>query len=65
VAEALDEHREAKTLLNELEELGVESPDFGAKLEELIDAVEHPVEEEDQNCFHKYGKFSTKTNSSN
>jgi len=51
VAEALDEHREAKTLLNELEELGVESPDFGAKLEELIDAVEHHVKEEESELF--------------
>jgi hemerythrin superfamily protein len=53
VAEALEEHQEAKTLLDELEELGAESHDFGSKLQELIAAVEHHVEEEEGEMFPK------------
>ena len=32
VAEALEEHQEAKALLDELEELGADDHDFGSKL---------------------------------
>ena len=53
VAEALEEHQEATTLLEELEELGAESHDFGSKLQELIEAVEHHVEEEEGEMFSK------------
>lgn len=53
VAEALEEHREAKTMLDELEDLGAESHDFGSKLQELIEAVEHHVEEEEGEMFPK------------
>jgi hemerythrin superfamily protein len=53
VAEALEEHEEAKTLLEELEEIGAESHDFGSKLQELIEAVEHHVEEEEGKMFPK------------
>jgi hemerythrin superfamily protein len=53
VAEAVEEHQEAATLLKELEELGAESHDFGSKLQELIDAVGHHVEEEEGEMFPK------------
>jgi hemerythrin superfamily protein len=53
VAEALEEHEEAKTLLEELEELGADSHEFGSKLQQLIEAVEHHVEEEEGQMFPK------------
>lgn len=65
VAEALEEHQEATTLLEELEELGAESHDFGSKLQELIEAVEHHVEEEEGEMFPKVREVSMKTNSNN
>jgi hemerythrin superfamily protein len=36
-----------------LEEIGAESRDFGSKLQELIEAVEHHVEEEEGKMFPK------------
>jgi hemerythrin superfamily protein len=53
VAEALEEHQEAKTLLDELEELGADNHDFGSKLQQLMEAVEHHVEEEEGEMFPK------------
>jgi hemerythrin superfamily protein len=53
VAEALEEHEQAKTLLGELEELGADSHEFGSKLQQLIEAVEHHVEEEEGEMFPK------------
>jgi len=53
VAEALEEHQEVRILLEELEELGSESHDFGSKLQELIESVEHHVEEEEGEMFPK------------
>jgi hemerythrin superfamily protein len=53
VAGALEEHQEAKTLLDELEELGADNHDFGSKLQLLIEAVEHHVEEEEGEMFSK------------
>jgi hemerythrin superfamily protein len=53
VAEALEEHQEVKIMLEELEELGSESHDFGSKLQELIESVEHHVEEEQGEMFPK------------
>lgn len=53
VAEALEEHQEAKTLLEELEELGADNHDFGSKLQQLMEAVEHHVEEEEGEMFPK------------
>src|SRR6266478_7531138 len=58
VAEALEEHQEVKTLLEEIEELGPESHDFGARLQELMENVEHHVEEEEGEMFAKVRKFS-------
>jgi hemerythrin superfamily protein len=53
VAEALEEHQEAKTMLDELEELGSDSHDFGSKLQGLMEAVEHHVQEEEGQMFPK------------
>jgi hemerythrin superfamily protein len=53
VAEALEEHQEVKIMLEELEELGSESHDFGSKLQELIESVEHHVEDEEGEMFPK------------
>jgi hypothetical protein len=52
VAEALEEHQ-AKALLDELEELGADGHDFGSKLQQLMEAVEHHVEEEEGEMFPK------------
>jgi len=53
VAEALEKHQEAKSLLEETEELGPENHDFGSKLQELMETVEHHVEEEEGEMFPK------------
>jgi len=53
VAEALEEHQEAKMLLDELEELGADNHDFSSKLQQLMEAVEHHVEEEEGEMFPK------------
>ena len=53
MAEALEEHQEAKSLLGELEELGADNHDFGSKLQQLMEAVEHHVEEEEGEMFPK------------
>ena len=53
VAEALEEHQEVEIMLEELKELGSESHDFGSKLQELIESVEHHVEEEEGEMFPK------------
>jgi hemerythrin superfamily protein len=53
VAEALEEHQEAKMLLDELAELGADNHDFSSKLQQLMEAVEHHVEEEEGEMFPK------------
>ena len=53
VAEALEEHQGAKALLEELEELGPDSHEFGSKLQELMESVEHHVQEEEGEMFPK------------
>ena len=47
VREALEEHQEVKTLLNEMESLSDEE-EFEAQLDELKDNVEHHAEEEEE-----------------
>jgi hypothetical protein len=47
VAESLHEHRTVKDLIEELRELGPEAPEFEAKFQELMENVEHHVEEEE------------------
>lgn len=51
VAEARDEHQTVKALLEELEELGVESGKFVEELTVLMESVEHHVEEEEDEMF--------------
>jgi hemerythrin superfamily protein len=53
VAEALEEHQQVKVLLEEIEEAGADSSDFGAKLQELMENVEHHVKEEEGEMFSK------------
>src|SRR5512147_317805 len=55
VAEALEEHQQVKGLLEEIEEAGTDSHDFGAKLQELMENVEHHVKEEEGEMFPKVG----------
>jgi hemerythrin superfamily protein len=51
VAEALEEHQEAKALLEELEEMGPEQHEFDSTLQELMEGVEHHVQEEESEMF--------------
>jgi len=53
VAEAREEHQEAKSMLEELEDLGSDSDDFGSKLQGLMEAVEHHVQDEEGQMFPK------------
>ena len=53
VAEALEEHQEAKALLEELEEMGSENHEFGSTVQELMEGVEHHVQEEEGEMFPK------------
>jgi hemerythrin superfamily protein len=53
VAEALDEHRQAKELLEQLETLRADDHNFGSLLQQLMEAVEHHVEEEEGEMFPK------------
>lgn len=47
VEEAEEEHTEAKELLEEIKSMSPSDPDFKAKIEELKEAVQHHVEEEE------------------
>lgn len=52
VEEARDEHDEVKTLLAEMEDLnGDNGGDFDSRLQDLMDNVEHHVEEEEDEMF--------------
>ncbi len=51
VLEAGEEHKQVKTLLAELEELGPDDETFDAKMKVLKDNVEHHVEEEEGEMF--------------
>jgi hemerythrin superfamily protein len=53
VAEALEEHHQAKELLEQLETLRADDHDFGSQLQQLMEAVEHHVEEEEGEMFPK------------
>ena len=53
VEEALEEHQEVKTLLEEIEGLDPENEQFSASLEELMENVEHHVAEEEDEMFAK------------
>jgi iron-sulfur cluster repair protein YtfE (RIC family) len=49
--EAVEEHRQVKMFLEELETLSDDRPSFDAKLKVLIEDVEHHVEEEEGEMF--------------
>jgi hemerythrin superfamily protein len=53
VEEALDEHEEVKMLLEEMEDLSEDGAEFDSKLKELMDNVEHHVQEEEGEMFPK------------
>jgi hemerythrin superfamily protein len=53
VEEALEEHQEVKTLLEEIERLDPEGEQFSASVEELMENVEHHVAEEEDEMFPK------------
>ena len=44
-------------LLDELEELGADNHDFSSKLQQLMEAVEHHVEEEEGEMFPMVGEL--------
>jgi len=53
VAEARDEHDEVKELLEDMESMTPEDEEFESSLQDLIESVEHHVEEEEQEMFPK------------
>lgn len=53
VLEALEEHKQVKTLLREIESLSNGSEKFDAKLKVMKENVEHHVEEEESEMFPK------------
>ena len=55
VLESLEEHKQVKTLLREMENLTSDSEKFEPKLKVLMENVEHhAVEEEEGKCFPRY-----------
>jgi hemerythrin superfamily protein len=48
VLESLEEHKQVKTLLREMENLTEDSEKFGPKLKVLMENVEHHAEEEEE-----------------
>lgn len=58
VLESLEEHKQVKTLLREMENLSNDSEKFEPKLKVLMENVEHhAVEEEERKMFPKLRKF--------
>ena len=53
IQHGIEEHEEAKQLLNELENLKTEDTKWMSKFKELKDAVEHHVQEEETKVFPK------------
>ena len=53
VQEALEEHQDVKTLLEEIEGLDPASEEYSASLDELIENVEHHIAEEEGEMFPK------------
>lgn len=51
VSDALEEHQEVKRMLEEIEQMGVASEQFMDKILELEEAVQHHVEEEENEMF--------------
>ncbi|HZS07312.1 MAG TPA: hemerythrin domain-containing protein [Blastocatellia bacterium] len=57
VLEALEEHKQVKTLIREIEGLSKGSERFDAKLKVMGENVEHHVEEEEDEMFPKVKKL--------
>ena len=58
VLESLEEHKQVKTLLREMDNLTADSEKFEPKLKVLIENIEHhAVEEEEEKMFPKIRKF--------
>jgi hemerythrin superfamily protein len=58
VAESLEEHKQVRTLLREMEKLTADSDKFAPKLKVLMENVEHHAEEEEEGkMFPKLRKF--------
>lgn len=58
VAESLEEHKQVKTLLREMEKLTADSDKFEPKLKVLMENIEHHAEEEEEGkMFPKLRKF--------
>ncbi|HWQ32681.1 MAG TPA: hemerythrin domain-containing protein [Blastocatellia bacterium] len=57
VLEALEEHKQVKTLIREMERLTDGSERFSAKLKVMSENVEHHVEEEENEMFPKVRKL--------
>lgn len=53
VDEAFAEHEVAKRLIDDLKSLSPEEPEFGAKMKVLKEAIEHHVEEEEEELLPK------------
>ncbi len=53
VEESYSEHSDVKELLDDLSEIGVDSPEFGMKFQELKNMVQHHVHEEENELFPK------------
>jgi iron-sulfur cluster repair protein YtfE (RIC family) len=53
VLEAVEEHLQAKTLIRDMDRLADGNERFDAKLQVLMDNIEHHVEEEEQELFPK------------
>ena len=53
VLEAIDEHQEVKLLLIELDGMAVDNEEWGDRVADLKEAVEHHVEEEEGELFDK------------
>ncbi len=56
ILEAIEEHRVAKFLLSEIEELDPEAENYRAKITVLIESVRHHVEEEEKELFPEVRK---------
>ena len=58
VLESLEEHKQVKTLLREMENLAADSEKFEPKLKVLMENIEHhAVEEEEKEMFPKIRKI--------
>ncbi len=51
VADALQEHKEAKEMLKELNKLPFDSEQWSSKFDDLQDAIEHHIEDEEGDIF--------------